>query len=107
MTPVDRTDRPDLDRAMLDPSAVFASPEAVRDHAGLSRAQKIEILQRWQYDAADISVAVEEGMPGAEETLLRRITLALQDLAGPADVDDAAGPGKHHVQPRRPGRPGA
>jgi hypothetical protein len=64
------TARPDIERALLDPPAVFATPEEVRDHRGLSREQKIEILQRWEYDAADISVAVEEGMPGAEETLI-------------------------------------
>ncbi|MBR0661964.1 hypothetical protein [Neoroseomonas oryzicola] len=87
--------RPDIERALLDPAAVFATPEEVRDHRALSREQKIEILQRWEYDAADISVAVEEGMPGAEETLLRRITLALQAIAGPLDLD-RTGASKHH-----------
>ena len=86
---------PDIERALLDPPSVFATPEAVLAHPALSPAQKIEILQRWEYDAADIAVAVEEGMPGAEEPLLRRITLALQHLAGPLDLD-RAGPSKQH-----------
>lgn len=86
---------PDIERALLDPPSVFPTPEAVVTHPALSRGQKIEILQRWEYDAADIAVAVEEGMPGAEETLLRRITLALQHLAGPLDLD-RAGPSKQH-----------
>ena len=86
---------PDIERALLDPPSVFATPEAVLAHPALSQAQKIEILQRWEYDAADIAVAVEEGMPGAEEPLLRRITLALQQLAGPLDLD-RAGPSKQH-----------
>ncbi|MBW6398603.1 hypothetical protein KPL78_12130 [Roseomonas sp. HJA6] len=89
------TSPPDVERALLDPASVFATPEAVLDHAALTPTQKVEILQRWAYDAADVSVAIEEGMPGAEETLLRRITLALQDLTGPLDLD-RAGPSKQH-----------
>jgi hypothetical protein len=85
----------DIQRALLDPPSVFATPEAVLAHPDLTPAQKIEILRRWAYDAADVSVAIEEGMPGAEETLLRRITLALQQLAGPLDLD-RAGPSKQH-----------
>lgn len=95
MPPTDPTMTPDIERALLNPPAVFPNPEAVLTHPALSRAHKIEILQRWQYDAADIAVAVEEGMPGAEEVLLRRITLALQHLAGPLDLD-RAGPSKQH-----------
>ena len=95
MTATDPTARPDLEQALLDPPSVFATPETVVAHPALTAAQKIEVLQRWAYDAADISVAVEEGMPGAEEPLLRRITLALQGLAGPLDLDRAA-PSKQH-----------
>jgi hypothetical protein len=95
MTAIDPTARPDLERALLDPPSVFVTPESLADHPALATAEKIEILQRWAYDAADISVAVEEGMPGAEEPLLRRITLALQRLAGPLDLDQA-GPSKQH-----------
>lgn len=85
--------RPDIDQAMLDPMSVFATPEAVVDHPALTRSEKVEILQRWEYDASEIAVAAEEGMTApeeasdAEEPLLRRITLALQELAGPLDLD--------------------
>jgi hypothetical protein len=95
MSPADPTARPDIERALLDPPSVFETPEALLEHPALTPAQKIEILRRWAYDAADIAVAVEEGMPGAEEPLLRRITLALQQLAGPLDLDQAA-PSKQH-----------
>lgn len=98
MPPTDPMLRSDMDRALLNPAAVFASPEAVRDHATLSPAEKIEILRRWEHDAADVSVAVEEGMPGGEEVLLRRITLALQDLAGPLDLE-RTGPTKQRGLP--------
>ena len=106
MPPTDPPIQPDIERALLDPASVFPNPEAVLTHPTLSSAQKIEILQRWEYDAVDISVAVEEGMPGAEETLLRRITLALQHLAGPLDLD-RGGASKQHglargaVKPQR------
>ena len=93
MSAIDPTARPDLERALLDPPSVFATPEAVVAHPALSTAEKIEVLQRWAYDAADIAVAVEEGMPGAEEPLLRRINLALRRLAGSLDHEQA-GPSK-------------
>lgn len=86
-------------RALLDPPAVFASPEAVLAEPSLTDAQKIEILRRWMNDAASISVAVEEGMPGNEETMSRRIILALQQLAGPLDLEQSA-PTKQRGLPR-------
>jgi hypothetical protein len=39
-----------LKRARLVPSAVFASPDAVVRAETLSRAQKIQILRRWEFD---------------------------------------------------------
>jgi hypothetical protein len=41
----------ELKRARLVPSAVFASPADVVGAAGLTRAQKIAILRRWEFDA--------------------------------------------------------
>ena len=41
----------ELKRARLVPSAVFASPAEVVRAPGLSRAQKIAILRRWEFDA--------------------------------------------------------
>jgi hypothetical protein len=41
----------ELKRARLVPSAVFASPAEVVQSAGLSRAQKLAILRRWEFDA--------------------------------------------------------
>ena len=77
----------DLEQAMLDPSSVFASPEEVLGHAGLSREQKIEILRRWEYDEAEIAVAEEEGMPDGRPLMLRQILLALEQLVGDIDTD--------------------
>lgn len=69
-----------LDQALRDPASVFASPEAVAGHPDLSLAQKIEVLRSWEYDAAELAVAEEEGMVGPENTILQRIVLTLAGL---------------------------
>ncbi|BBK38536.1 hypothetical protein STAQ_36140 [Allostella sp. ATCC 35155] len=89
----------DVDQALLDPALVFPSPEALAAHESLTVEQKIEILRRWEYDASEASVATEEGMPGGDGDLLRRILLALSRLSGRLDVEQV-GPTKHHGLPR-------
>lgn len=92
----ERTAAPiDLDRALLDPGSAFAVPADVVAHPGLTSLQKIEILRRWQYDAAEDAVAVEEGMRGEDNDLLRRILLALEQLSG-GPVGEHTGPTKQH-----------
>jgi len=91
----------DIERAILEPSSVFAGPEDVLEHDELTREQKIEILWRWEYDAAEQAVALEEGMPGDESDVLRRVLLALGTLVGPIDVEHT-GPTKQHGLARPP-----
>jgi len=99
MTGTDRARSIDLDQALFDPGSVFSSPEHLLDHPNLSVAQKVEILRRWEYDAAEVAVAVEEGMPDRDdEDLLRRILLALERLTGGLDVE-RSGPSKQHGLP--------
>jgi hypothetical protein len=94
MTGEKRTEAIDVERALFDPASVFVSPEALLDHPDLSIDQKIEILRRWEYDAAEVAVAVEEGMPNGEDDLLRRILLALERLSS---IDpDKVSPTKQH-----------
>jgi hypothetical protein len=76
----------DYDKALLDPGAVFSGPEEVLEDTVLSKAQKIEVLRRWEYDASELAVAEEEGMQDGEPSLLRRILLALDALTGGVDV---------------------
>ena len=90
----------DFEQALLAPESVFATPEALLLHVDLSKQQKIEILRRWEYDASENGVAVEEGMPGGESDLLRRILLALNQLAGSIDVEHVS-PTKQHGIPRK------
>jgi hypothetical protein len=80
---------------MLTPDAVFDSPQEVLENLELSGEQKIEVLLRWEYDAAEQAVALEEGMPGQESDLLRRILVALAELDAAPDVEHA-GPSKQH-----------
>ncbi len=88
----------EIEKAMEAPASVFATPEEVLEHPGLTPAQKIEILRRWQYDAVELDVAVEEGMPGDDDPLLRRIMLALGALSGAIDLEHL-GPNKQHGLP--------
>lgn len=85
----------EIEAAMAAPSSVFGDPEAVLAHDELTKEQKIEILRRWQYDAVELGVAVEEGMPGEDDGLLRRVMVALGELTGPVDVEHI-GPTKQH-----------
>lgn len=94
-----RISQAEIETAMAAPASVFATPEEVLEHDELSREQKIEILRRWQYDAVEIDVAVDEGMPGDDHPLLRRIMLALGKLTGPIDLEHL-GPTKQHGLPR-------
>lgn len=93
-----------LEQALLDPSSMFESPEDIAAHAGLTREQKIEILRLWQYDASEAEVATEEGMPGGDGELLRRILLALDSLIGEVDVGNSGPTKQQAVLARRPRR---
>jgi hypothetical protein len=83
------------EKAKLDPQEVFDTPEAVLEVADLTSEQKIEILLRWEYNAAEEAVATEEGMPGNDKDMLRRVLLALGKLGARVDVEHP-GPTKQH-----------
>lgn len=103
MTDVEKGETIDMERALLDPGSAFGSPEALLADEVLSREQKIELLRRWEYDASENCVAVEEGMPDGESDLLRRILLALEQLTD-VSVEDV-GPTKQHGLSRSSVRP--
>lgn len=103
MTDIEKPGSIDMEQALLDPGSVFESPEALLGHEALSPEQKIELLRRWEYDASENCVAVEEGMPGGESDLLRRILLALEQLTS---IDtEQVGPTKQHGIPRSAVKP--
>jgi hypothetical protein len=71
------------------------TPEEIVRDSSLTTPQKAELLRRMAYDEADQAVALEEGMPGDDSDLTRRILLALQELGQDADVE-RGGPTKQH-----------
>jgi hypothetical protein len=75
----------DLEKAKLDPAAVFQAPKDVLDAAGLSREEKKSILVRWEADVEALLRASEEGMPPSDNRrspaeLLRAVHEAIQSL---------------------------
>ena len=80
----------DLERARLDPTAVFPSPEAVVEHSCLTREQKTDILKRWEYDACELEVAEEENMGGGEPSMLEGVLEALAALGAQRDLERAS-----------------
>lgn len=80
-------DEDEWQRAKRSPWAVFETPEAIRDHAGLTLAQRIELLRIWAYDARELLVAEEEGMAGGERVELARVARALSELTGGSDPE--------------------
>ncbi len=68
--------------------SVFSSPMAVANDQDFSAKDKIEILRRWEYDAREELVAVEEGFPVREpNTLLDTVLAALHRLGTGPDVE--------------------
>ena len=73
----------ELKRARLVPSSAFASPDEVLGSPELSRAQKIAILRRWEFDSRPTTPAAVIRQDGP---ILDQVRRALRDLgAGPAD----------------------
>lgn len=89
-----RNSKVDLQAMLRDPAAVFSSPRDVLDHPGLTRDERLAILQRWEHDARELSVAEGEGMGGGEESMLSRVRLAIARLG--EQVSAAGGSSSKH-----------
>jgi hypothetical protein len=87
-----------MDQALGDVGGVYKQPEAIRDDASLSRADKIKLLKQWEYDLRELQVAAEENMtgPGSGQNaeLLRSVRKCLGELGGDEDLE-LAGAAKH------------
>ena len=79
--------RVQLEKAMLEPAAIFDRPEDVLTDKSLTTEQQIEILRRWECQAEQEKVALEEGMRGKASDLLRRIATAMGELTAPLDLE--------------------
>ncbi len=73
-----------FERALLNPTSVYQKPMDVVHDESLSRDQKIQILERWEYDARELQVAEEENMPELtpkeKGSMLSRVIEALIEL---------------------------
>jgi hypothetical protein len=82
------TDQPvDFEEALKDPASVFDAPQDVVDAPGLERAQRIEILKRWESDARQLMVASDENMTGGEHQQLQAVHEALRSLGADPDAE--------------------
>lgn len=68
--------------ALMDPKAVFATPQHVLTDSELDEAQKLEVLRRWEMDARELQVADEEGMALGESSCLDEVKEAMATLTG-------------------------
>jgi hypothetical protein len=78
----------ELKRARLVPSSVFASPDEVLRSGELSRAQKIAILRRWEFDARPatiLPVARQDG-PILDQIREALVTLGATPPAAPGGI---------------------
>jgi hypothetical protein len=71
----------DYQKALRDPTSVYATPEQVLADPRLDRYGKREILKTWQEDAEQLQRAEEEGMMGGERNMLTRVRQALDRLS--------------------------
>jgi hypothetical protein len=77
----------ELKRARLVPSSVFTSPDAVVRSTELSRAQKIQILRRWEFDCSrDLGSGERVASLGDFTGMLTRVRGALAMLGAQAPV---------------------
>jgi len=81
---------PELDRALVNPAAVFRSPEDVVCHPLLSLDCKRGVLWRWAWDEYLLDLALADGMPGGEPSQLAEVKAALRLLGQEWSPDPAA-----------------
>lgn len=91
----------DIDKALLDPAAVFKSPEDLIDSEELAQEKKIELLKRWEFDARELQVPEEENMIGNNADILDRIMRALLRLDKNSELDRR----EHSVSSKQCGDP--
>jgi hypothetical protein len=85
----------ELKRARLVPSSMFASPDAVVRSADLSRAQKIQILRRWEFDARRSPGSDPIVSLGADARMLTQVRGALAALEALPAIRSPVDPTRH------------
>jgi hypothetical protein len=86
----------DIEKALINPAAVFRSPKEIVEHGQLTQEQKVDILRRWEYDVRELQVADEESMTAAfpERVTLEAVLQALRAVGASTNLERSA-PTKH------------
>jgi hypothetical protein len=96
----------ELERAVIEPSSVYETPEDVLADSRLDDAEKRRVLESWERDARELAVAEDENMAGGEPNRLNAVLAALAKL--PAADERPRGPATlHGSQPVPSSRPQA
>lgn len=81
----------EFETAMQDVAKAFGSPAELLADERLSRAQKLKLLQQWDYDLGLLLVAGEENMAGdgsqSAAERLRLVRDCIERLGGAADAE--------------------
>jgi hypothetical protein len=70
-----------VDEKMLNPARCYDSPGHVLLDKALTYEQKRDVLNAWRLDAERLSDSSNEGMSGGEQSRLREVAIAQQQLA--------------------------
>ena len=77
---IDRTEKLDVDAAVINPAECFAAPIEVLSDLQLTPDDKRRILESWALDERLISQAEAENMHGPDRMRLQEVELALLHL---------------------------
>jgi hypothetical protein len=89
--------------ARVNPTRFYRRPDEVVRDRRLGREEKLAVLEAWELEARELSVASEENMGGGEPNLLQEVVqarIALGDTSDPAE--QAGAPTKHGLRKAKP-----
>ena len=72
--------RKDLERARRDPALLFEAPDEIVRRRDLPRDLKLELLERWEFQARQLQRASDENMAGGQPPRLGEVLEALRQL---------------------------
>jgi hypothetical protein len=89
--------------AAANPTRFYRAPREVVQDRRLTREEKLAILEAWELEARELSVAAEENMSGGEPSLLQDVVDARLGLGDETDPEeDSSAPTKHGMRKAKP-----
>ena len=77
---IDRVEGPNFDHAIVDPQSAFSHPQDIVRSKGISKHEKLSLLNRWKQTEEALVRAAGEGMTGGEPSVLKAVNDAIHDL---------------------------